>query len=125
MPNLSNAIHNEKFSQFMCKFISNCKTIEECTYNIEEEILVYQTREGKVKKVLCLWYEQNDNNKVIISDADWAIKDKVDYVIIGYGQYSTNPRLYYYIPIKKFTRKIQLNKMNKYLLSYPLYNNKF
>lgn len=125
LPQISHAEENEKFSQFMCKIISASQTVKDCTYNKEKEIVNFQTREGLETKVLCLWFDQNEKNQIMIDDADMTLKPNSDYVLIGYGQNSTNSRLYYYIPTKTIKKKMNLTKMKKYLLSWPIALHKF
>ena len=125
LPSFMHAEENEKFSRMMCNIVSSCQTVKECSYNKEKEILFFQTRDGKEKKVLCLWFDQNEKNQVVIDATDIALKGSVDYVLIGYAQSPTNPRLYYYIPSRKITKNLKLHKMDKYLLSWPIAGNKF
>lgn len=64
LPVWGNANENEKFSQFMCGLIPQSLNVRECTYNNEDGILILQTYNGEEKKVLCLWFEQNEKNQI-------------------------------------------------------------
>lgn len=125
LPVWGNANENEKFSQFMCGLIPQSLNVRECTYNNEDGILILKTYNGKEKKVLCLWFEQNEKNQITIDAQDLAVKSEVDYVLMGYGQCSTNPKYYYYIPSQKVTKNMRLDKKEKYLLPWPIINNRF
>ena len=125
LPYNLHAEKNEKFSLMMTKIISNSNFAKQCNYNKDKEVLVLKTRDNKEKKILCLWFFQNEKNQIVIDKADMDLKADTDYVLIGYGQNLSCPRLYYYIPSPKVKKIMNLKKMEKYLLSFPIYRNKF
>ena len=125
LPLNMNGEEHEMFSQMMCEIISQSSTVKECTYDRETASLIIHAQNGKDKKVLCLWFAQNENNEITINSKRLLLKHGIDYVLVGYGQSPSNPKLYYYIPIKKVCQMIKLNRMEKYMLSWPIVENKF
>ena len=79
----------------------------------------------KEKKVQCLWYPQTENHNIVINEATWSLLGEVDYIMIGYGLTPSNPQAYYLIPKQKLSKKLGLNRLEKYLLNFPIVNNKF
>ena len=79
----------------------------------------------KRKIVQCLWYPQTENHRIVISEDTWSSLSKVDYIMIGYGLTSSNPQTYYWIPKQKLSKKVNLNKLEKYRLSFPIVSNRF
>ena len=119
------ASENETFSKQVCGIISASQNVKECHYDENQKYLLYQTYDKKEKKVHCLWYPQTEHHKIEISEETWSSLDKVDYIMIGYGLTPSNPQFYFLIPKKKLGRKMNLNKLEKYRLSFPIVNHKF
>ena len=119
------ASEHEKFSKQVCGIISASQNVKVCHYDENQKCLLYQTFDKKEKKVQCLWYPQAENHKIEISEDTWSSLGDVDYIMIGYGLTSSNPQIYYLIPKRKLSKKVDLNKLVKYRLSYPIINNNF
>lgn len=115
----------EKFSKQVCGIISVSQNVKECHYDENQKCLFYQTIDKKEKKVQCLWYPQAENHKIEISEDTWSSLGDVDYIMIGYGLTPSNPQSYYFMPKQKLRKKVDLNKLEKYRLSYPIINNNF
>ena len=119
------ASENEIFSRFVSGIISASQNVKECHYDENQKCLSYQTYDKKEKKVHCLWYPQTEHHKIEISEDTWSSLGKVDYIMIGYGLTPSNPQAYYLIPKQKLGKKMNLNKLEKYRLSFPIVNHKF
>ena len=119
------ASENETFSKQVCGIISASQNVKECHYDENQKYLLYQTLDKNEKKVHCLWYPQTENHNIVINEATWSSLNKVDFIMIGYGLSPSNPQAYYLIPKKKLGRKMNLNKLEKYRLSFPIVNHKF
>ena len=115
----------DKFSKLVCGIISASPNVKECHYDEKQDCLCYQTIDKKEKKVQCLWFPQNESKQIIIDETIWVSLKDVDYVMIGYGLTSSNPQTYYWIPKQKLSKKLNLNKLEKYRLSFPIVNNRF
>ena len=119
------ASDHEKFSKQVCGIISVSQNVKECHYVEQQKYILYQTIDKKEKKVQCLWFPQTENHKFEINEDAWSSLSDVDYIMIGYGLTPSNPMCYYWIPKQKLIKKLNLNKLEKYRLSYPIINNKF
>ena len=119
------ASENETFSKQVCGIISASQNVKECHYDENQKCLLYQTYDKKEKKVQCLWFPQNESKQIIIDETIWVSLKDVDYVMIGYGLTSSNPQTYYWIPKQKLSKKVNLNKLEKYRLSFPIIYNRF
>ena len=119
------ASENETFSKQVCGIISASQNVKECHYDENQKCLLYQTYDKKEKKVQCLWYPQTENHNIVINEDTWSLLGEVDYIMIGYGLTPSNPQVYYLIPKQKFGKKMNLNKLEKYRLSFPIVNNKY
>ena len=119
------ASENETFSKLVCGIISVSQNVKECHYDENQKYLLYQTFDKKEKKVQCLWYPQTEHHKIEISEETWSSLGKVDYIMIGYGLSPSNPQAYYLIAKQKLGKKVNLNKLEKYRLSFPIVNHKF
>ena len=119
------ASENETFSKQVCGIISASQNVKECHYDENQKCLLYQTFDKKEKKVQCLWFSQVENHKIEICEDTWCSLGDVDYIMVGYGLTSSNPHAYYLIPKQKLRKKVDLNKLEKYRLSFPIVNNRF
>lgn len=119
------ASEHETFSKQVCGIISASQNVKECHYDENQKYLLYQTLDKKEKKIQCLWYPQTENHKMEISEDTWSLLGKVDYIMIGYGLTPSNPQAYYLIPKQKLSKKLGLNRLEKYRLNFPIVNNKF
>ena len=115
----------EKFSKQVCGIISVSQNVKECHYDENQKCLFYQTIDKKEKKVQCLWYPQAENHKIEISEDTWSSLGDVDYIMIGYGLTPSNPQVYFLVPKQKLGKKVNLNKLEKYRLSFPIINHRF
>ena len=119
------ATEHEQFSNLVNKLLSISQNVKECKYDNHQKVIYYQSYDNKERKVRCLWYPQNENNQIIIDESIWMTLQDADYIMIGYGLTPFNPGGYYFVPQKKMSKKINLNKVEKYKLSYPIVFNKF
>ena len=119
------ATEHEQFSNLVSKLISVSQNVKECKYDNNQKLVYYQTYDHKERKVRCLWFPQNENNQISIDETVWMSLKDTDYIMIGYGLTPSNPLSYYFIPLKKMSKTIKLNKFGKYKLSNPIINNKF
>lgn len=111
------------------KFISNllkstCNIIES-DYDEESEIITYKTRNGKEHTCIYVWNEANKEGKITIDKETLQQAKNVDYIIIGYGQSSCNPSHYYFMPSNHLKTSYNVKKLKRFLLSRPIFNNKF
>ena len=91
---------NETFAGMACKFISHNRAVLHCELQ-QKQTLVIQTSDGKELKLLCLWLPQTREEECRLDDAAVSLRQKVDKVLIGYGQTAGNPLFCYYLPTKK------------------------
>ena len=119
------ASEHEKFSKQVCGIISASQNVKVCHYDENQKCLLYQTFDKKEKKVQCLWFPQTKNHKFEISEDTWSSLGNVDYIMIGYGLPSSNPQVYYLVPKQKLRKKVYLNKLENFRLSFPIINHKF
>lgn len=119
------ASDHDKFSKFVCRIISVSQNVKECHYIEQQKYILYQTIDKKEKKVQCLWYPQKEDQSIVISDDIWSSLSEVDYIMIGYGLSPSNPQAYYLIPKQKLGKKVNLYKLEKYRLTFPIISNKF
>ena len=96
-------------------FIANCN----------KKILVIRTSDGKELKLLCLWLPQTREEECRLDDAAVSLRQKVDKVLIGYGQTAGNPLFCYYLPTKKIGTIVKIDKLKKYRIPLSLCDYRF
>lgn len=115
---------NETFAGMACKFISHNRAV--LHYELQQkQTLVIQTSDGKELKLLCLWLPQTREEECRLDDAAVSLRQKVDKVLIGYGQTAGNPLFCYYLPTKKIGTIVKIDKLKKYRIPLSLCDYRF
>lgn len=91
----------------------------------QKQTLVIQTSDGKELKLLCLWLPQTREEECRLDDAAVSLRQKVDKVLIGYGQTAGNPLFCYYLPTKKIGTIVKIDKLKKYRIPLSLCDYRF
>ena len=107
-----------------CEFISYNRSVLHCELQ-QKQILVIQTTDGKELKLLCIWFPQTREEEHQLDDVTVSLRQKVDKVLIGYGQSARNPMFYYYLPAKKVQKKVRMDKLEKYKIPLSLCDYRF
>ena len=115
---------NETFANMACKLISYNHSALRCELQ-QKRILVIQTTDGKELKLLCIWFPQTREEEHQLDDVSVSLRQKVDKVLIGYGQSARNPMFYYYLPVKKVLKKVRMDKLGKYRIPLSLCDYRF
>lgn len=115
---------NEKFAGMAYRFISHNRAVVHCELQ-QKQILVIQTSEGKELKLLCVWLPQTREEECRLDDLTVSLRQKVDKVLIGYGQTAGNPMFYYYLSAKKIRRKVRIDELERYRISLSLCDYRF
>lgn len=110
---------NEKFTSMAVKFISENRSIEVCELSTNNVISI-KTKKGKTEKVLCIWLPYADKNVCYLNAEDAKKVNNVDFLLLGYGQSPTNSTFRYWIPASKVTKKLKIEKLDKYKMSCTL-----
>ncbi len=118
------AENNEKFADMACEFISHNRSVLHCELQ-QKRIVVIQTTEGKELRFLCVWFPQTCEEEHILDDTAISLIQRVDKVLIGYGQTARNPMFHYCLPAKRVQKKVGLDKLEKYRLLLSLYDYRF
>lgn len=115
---------NGKFANMACKFISHNRGVLYCELQ-QKQIIVLQTTDGKELKLLCVWFPQTCEEEHRLDDITVSLRQKVDKVLIGYGQTAGNPMFCYYLSAKKIRRKVRIDKLKKYRIPLSLCDYQF
>ena len=115
---------NEKFANMACRFIGCNRSVLHCELQ-QKQILVIRTSDGKELKLLCLWLPQTREEECRLDDAAVSLRQKVDKVLIGYGQTAGNPLFCYYLPTKKIGTIVKIDKLKKYRIPLSLCDYRF
>lgn len=115
---------NEKFVGMACKFISHNRAVLHCELQ-QKQILVIQTSDGRELKLLCVWLPQTREEEYRLDGVAVTLKQKVDKVLIGYGQTAGNPLFCYYLPAKKIGTMVKTDKLKKYRILLSLCDYRF
>lgn len=115
---------NEIFANMACEFISHNRSILHCELQ-QKRIIVIQTTDGKELKLLCVWFPQTREEEHRLGDVTVSLKQKVDKVLIGYGQTAGNPMFCYYLPVKKIQRKVRIDELERYRIPLSLCDYQF
>lgn len=122
---VTEASANERFTRYIGGLIGGCRNVETCQYNEVHNWLEYRTYSGKEKTVSCWWHPEVEDGRITIAPDALEQLKQTDYVMIGYAQSANNPRYFYFIPSNEIKGNMDLRTMKKYLLSYPIVNNRF
>lgn len=107
-----------------CAFISHNRSILHCELQ-QKRIIVIQITDGKELKLLCVWFSQTHGEEHRLDDVTVSLKQKVDKVLIGYGQTAGNPMFCYYLPAKKIQRKVRIDELERYRIPLSLCDYRF
>ena len=107
-----------------CEFISHNRSILHCELQ-QKRIIVIQTTDGKELKLLCVWFPQTCEEEHRLGDVTVSFVQKVDKVLIGYGQTAGNPMFCYYLPAKKIRRKVRIDELERYRIPLSLCDYRF
>lgn len=120
----ASAEDNERFANMACKLISHNRSILHCELQ-QKRIIVIRTTDGKELKLLCVWFPQTCEEEHRLDDITVSLRQKVDKVLIGYGQTAGNPMFCYYLSAKKIRRKVRIDKLKKYRIPLSLCDYQF
>ena len=115
---------NEKFANMARELISYNHSILHCELQ-QKRILVIQTTDGKELKLLCIWFPQTREGEYGLDDVAVFLRKEVDNVLIGYGQTARNPMFYYYLPVKKISKRMKIEMWEKYRIPLSLCDYQF
>lgn len=115
---------NEEFAGMACKFISQNRAVLHCELQ-QKQILVIQTSDGRELRLLCIWLPQTREEECRLDDLTVSLRQRVDKVLIGYGQTAGNPMFYYYLSAKKIRRKVRIDELERYRIPLLLCDYRF
>lgn len=115
---------NEKFTSTAVKFINVNRNIEVCK-QLTDNIISIKTKEGKTRKVLCIWLPYSDKSVCYLNAEDVKKLDDADFLLLGYGQSPINSAFRYWIPASKATERLKIEKLDKYKMLHPLNDYQF
>lgn len=113
------AQENGNFTDMACKFITHNRCVIHCEQQ-PENLLFLETVDGKNLSILCLWFPQTETGEYRLEEICFSLASKMDYVLIGYGQIPKNPMYCYWLSAKKASKKLKIEKLEKYRLPLPL-----
>lgn len=110
---------NGKFTSVAVRFISRNRTVNVCE-QLTDNMISIETKKGDTRKVLCIWSPYLDEGVCYLNAEDEKRLRNVDFLLLGYGQTPANPAFRWWIPTSKVTRKLKMEKLNKYKMSRSL-----
>lgn len=110
---------NEKFAGMACTLISKNRSVLHSERRQKQMFLV-QNVDGKELNLLCVWFPQTREDEHILDKESVSLLKESDKVLIGYGQTAGNPMFYYYLPVKQVSKKMRIERWEKYRLPLSL-----
>ena len=110
---------NERFAGMACTLISKNRSVLH-TERQQKQMLFVQTVDGKELNLLCVWFPQTREDEHILDEVSVSLLKESDKILIGYGQTAGNPMFYYCLPVKQASKKMRIERWEKYRLPLSL-----
>lgn len=110
---------NERFAGMACTLISKNRSVLHSERQ-QKQMLFVQTVDGKELNLLCVWFPQTREDEHILDEVSVSLLKESDKILIGYGQTAGNPMFYYCLPVKQASKKMQIERWEKYRLPLSL-----
>lgn len=110
---------NEKFAGMACTLISKNRSVLHSERQ-QKQMLFVQTVDGKELNLLCVWFPQTREDEHILDEVSVSLLKESDKILIGYGQTAGNPMFYYCLPVKQASKKMRIERWEKYRLPLSL-----
>ena len=115
---------NERFAGMACTLISKNRSVLHSERQ-QKQMLFVQTVDGKELNLLCVWFPQTREDEHILDEVSVSLLKESDKILIGYGQTAGNPMFYYCLPVKQASKKMRIERWEKYRLPLSLYDFQF
>ncbi len=110
---------NERFAGMACTLISKNRFVLHSERQ-QKQMLFVQTVDGKELNLLCVWFPQTREDEHILDEVSVSLLKESDKILIGYGQTAGNPMFYYCLPVKQASKKMRIERWEKYRLPLSL-----
>ena len=110
---------NERFAGMACTLISKNRSVLHSERQ-QKQMLFVQTVDGKELNLLCVWFPQTREDEHILDEVSVSLLKESDKMLIGYGQTAGNPMFYYCLPVKQASKKMRIERWEKYRLPLSL-----
>ena len=110
---------NERFAGMACTLISKNRSVLHSERQ-QKQMLFVQTVDGKELNLLCVWFPQTREDVHILDEVSVSLLKESDKILIGYGQTAGNPMFYYCLPVKQASKKMRIERWEKYRLPLSL-----
>ena len=110
---------NERFAGMACTLISKNRSVLHSERQ-QKQMLFVQTVDGKELNLLCVWFPQTREDEHILDEVSASLLKESDKILIGYGQTAGNPMFYYCLPVKQASKKMRIERWEKYRLPLSL-----
>ena len=110
---------NERFAGMACTLISKNRSVLHSERQ-QKQMLFVQTVDGKELNLLCVWFPQTREDEHILDEVSVSLLKESDKILIGYGQTAGNPMFYYCLPVKQASKKMRIERWEKYRLPLSL-----
>lgn len=110
---------NERFAGMACTLISKNRSVLHSERQ-QKQMLFVQTVDGKELNLLCVWFLQTREDEHILDEVSVSLLKESDKILIGYGQTAGNPMFYYCLPVKQASKKMRIERWEKYRLPLSL-----
>lgn len=110
---------NERFAGMACTLISKNRSVLHSERQ-QKQMLFVQTVDGKELNLLCVWFPQTRVDEHILDEVSVSLLKESDKILIGYGQTAGNPMFYYCLPVKQASKKMRIERWEKYRLPLSL-----
>ena len=110
---------NERFAGMACTLISKNRSVLHSERQ-QKQMLFVQTVDGKELNLLCVWFTQTREDEHILDEVSVSLLKESDKILIGYGQTAGNPMFYYCLPVKQASKKMRIERWEKYRLPLSL-----
>ena len=110
---------NERFAGMACTLISKNRSVLHSERQ-QKQMLFVQTVDGKELNLLCVWFPQTREDEHILDEVSFSLLKESDKILIGYGQTAGNPMFYYCLPVKQASKKMRIERWEKYRLPLSL-----
>lgn len=110
---------NERFAGMACTLISKNRSVLHSERQ-QKQMLFVQTVDGKELNLQCVWFPQTREDEHILDEVSVSLLKESDKILIGYGQTAGNPMFYYCLPVKQASKKMRIERWEKYRLPLSL-----
>lgn len=110
---------NDRFAGMACTLISKNRSVLHSERQ-QKQMLFVQTVDGKELNLLCVWFPQTREDEHILDEVSVSLLKESDKILIGYGQTAGNPMFYYCLPVKQASKKMRIERWEKYRLPLSL-----